>query len=102
MVIIAFAITPLPYGIYPWLKFIIMSWFAWFALLSFNNGRIAWTLFWLAFLVLFNPFWPFILGKDGWVIVDLFMICALLFWMYDGETEWIEYEKDDEDAEDAS
>jgi len=66
-----------PYGYYQLLRWIILSIGAYLGYLSIKKENFTWAIIMGAIVIAFNPFFPFYLDKEIWVIIDL--IASVLF-----------------------
>jgi hypothetical protein len=79
LAILLFALFPLPYGYYSFVRIIITSVFVWAAYISHKRSPSS-LLPWISIIiaVLFNPINPIYLSKGIWRIIDIMVIAILL------------------------
>lgn len=66
-----------PYGYYQLLRWIILGIGAYLGYLSIKKENITWAIIMSIIAITFNPFFPFYLDKEVWIVIDF--IASILF-----------------------
>lgn len=66
-----------PYGYYQLLRWVVLGIGAYLGYLSVKKENIAWAIIIGIVAIIFNPFFPFYLDKEVWIIIDF--IASILF-----------------------
>ena len=69
----------MPYAFYSLVRFLLMVAFAYLASLEFKCRSIDRMVVFIALTILFQPFAKITLGRGMWVIVDVAVLCYLLY-----------------------
>lgn len=76
-VLLLFALLPLPYGFYQFLRVAVFSAAGFLAWQMFNSKHNGWMVVMIAMALLFNPIAPIYFSRELWMLLDL--IAANLF-----------------------
>ena len=66
-----------PYGYYQLLRWVVLGIGAYLGYLSIKKEDITWAIIMGIIVIAFNPFFPFYLDKEVWIIIDF--IASILF-----------------------
>lgn len=66
-----------PYGYYQLLRWVVLGIGVYLGYLSIKKENITWTIIMGVIAIAFNPFFPFHLDKEVWVVIDF--ITSILF-----------------------
>lgn len=77
--LLVFALLPLPYGYYTFLRLAVFGGGLFIAYQLYEKNLHSWSIFVVLPILLFNPVIPIYLSREVWLVLDLFTACLFSY-----------------------
>ena len=81
IILLVFAILPLPYGYYTLLRLVVCLTAIFLAWFSYKKQRVRWVWIMGLIALVFNPVVPLYFGREFWTFVDLGAVVVFLIFL---------------------